>query len=142
MWERLKRVAGMWGIVGAIVGIFALGAGATYNLFMAFEPKGESNGQAASVHRRVDDLNARLDRFSTWAKEQISTLMGKQDKAAEQAATEYRAINQRLDSHNALLIEVLRAVKDDHAGAEKEEQGSWSLIDSARASTRKAAQEN
>lgn len=137
MWKKwLNQFNGLWGTLAAIVGVFTLGAGAASTFFSTYEEKGESQKQAGVVDRRVTDLNARLDRFSSWAREQLTSIFDRQDRTDERISTEYRAINQRLDQQNVLILEVLKTVKQEKSGDHAEASG-WSLIDSAHAATRR-----
>lgn len=139
--DRAKAAVNLWGALAGIVAIFTLGSATTSFLFERFDPRGESEQQAAGVHRRVDDLANRLTSIVSWVKDQLSSLKGDQDGIRREVSSQYQAINQRLDQQNMLMVEVLKAVRkeDDQSARDPQSSRAWSLIDSARAATRNAA---
>lgn len=142
MWKWITSLNKLWATLGTVIAVFSLGGGTAVFYFDRFEEKGNTVEIADGIHRRVDDLGSRFTNFSTWVREQVAELRGRQDGISKEVSDQYRALNTRLDSQNLqiteqnrLLVEVLRAVKDnkDHGDA-----GGWSMIDSARAATRRA----
>lgn len=144
MWKWVTGLNKLWGTIGAVTAIFTLGGGTAVFYFERFEEKGQSVEIADGVHRRVDDLVSRFTNLSTWVREQVAELRGRQDASSKEVADQYRAVNQRLDMQslqlsesNRLMVEMIKTVnemkKQDHGDA-----GGWSLIDTARAANRRA----
>lgn len=145
MWNWITKFNKLWAALGATVAVFSLGSGTVIFYFNTFEPKGESNEAAQGVHLRVNDLAGRFNNFSTWVREQIAEMRGKQESAGKEVADQYRAINVRLDQQNSqiadqnrLLVEVLKEVRANSDHGQADDSG-WSLFGTARAATMRNA---
>lgn len=144
MWKWITGLNKLWATVGTVVAVFSLGGGTAVFYFDRFEEKGNTVEVADGIHRRVDDLVARFTNLSTWVREQIAELRGRQDASSKEVADQYRAVNTRLDMQslqlsetNRLLVEVIKSVNEKKKDHDEADSG-WSLIDSARAATRRA----
>ncbi len=138
MWRQLNKLDRFWGPLAAIVGIFTLGAGTT--AFLMDKLDQGSAQHAGAVNTRLNDLASRVDRIVTFVKEQLGIAKDDQDELRKEVATQYQAINSRMDQQNMLLIEVLKTVKkQDQTSNAPAGSSGWSLIDSAHAAVRKAA---
>lgn len=125
--ERAKAAVNLWGSLGAIVGIFCLGCGATA---WVIDRMDEGANQAVlPIDRRLVEQNSRIDNVITWAREQIAYIQGQVSRLTTEQAEQYRALNTRLDAQNALLVELIKLQKQG-----PEAKINWSIINSARAS--------
>lgn len=140
MWERVKKAFDLWLTLGQIIGVFALGSAAAIfflDRFAAKDDVGEAAGHLSvrivemnsQIILQATQMNSRMDRIVTFIKEQVAYLSGDQANIKVEIATQYRAINTRLDAQNALLIQVLKDREKRDGSARNE----WTILPNAQA---------
>lgn len=111
MWAWFKKKARLWGVLGEIVAIFALGCAAT--IFIYDKVESTATGTVAPIDQRVTDVHARMDRIVAWVREQVTRITGQQDAAMKRIDEQYNAINMRLDAQNQLLLQIVKEKNRD-----------------------------
>lgn len=101
IWILASALARAWGVPATGVTIFCLGSGVTVFLHDRFQKSEDANRELAQSDARITRVVSYVDRQDNLIREDQKLLQ-------KQVLEQYTALNSRIDTQNALILETLR----------------------------------